>query len=355
MSDEQNSMIEIKNLSKTYGINKALDDISFSVKRGEIMGFLGPNGAGKSTTMNIVTGYLSSSGGKVFIDGINIDDNPIAAKRKIGYLPEIPPLYPEMTVREYLDFVYDLKGISGKRDAHLRKVMSKVHIYDVRGRMIRNLSKGYKQRVGLAQALIGDPEVLILDEPTVGLDPMQIMEIRSVISELGQERTVVLSTHIMQEVTAVCDSYTIINRGRIAASGSMADFSEDKSAGCRIRVKSDADTACRIAQTAENISAVNVIGSFEDGTVDLSLIPVQGADIRETVFNTFSGAGCPILMLSRAKRSLEEEFMLAISGENNDVSSMDAAASEASNDSEFSEADTEPKRQDKDFGEEGQK
>ncbi|MGN0180112.1 MAG: ABC transporter ATP-binding protein [Monoglobaceae bacterium] len=355
MSDEQNSMIEIKNLSKTYGMNKVLDDISFSVKRGEIMGFLGPNGAGKSTTMNIVTGYLSSSGGKVFIDGINIDDNPIAAKRKIGYLPEIPPLYPEMTVREYLDFVYDLKGVSGKRDAHLRKVMSKVHIYDVRGRMIRNLSKGYKQRVGLAQALIGDPEVLILDEPTVGLDPMQIMEIRSVISELGQERTVVLSTHIMQEVTAVCDSYTIINHGRIAASGSMADFSEDKSAGCRIRVKSDADTACRIAQAAENISEVNVIGSFEDGTVDLSLIPVQGADIRESVFNTFSAAGCPILMLSRAKRSLEEEFMLAISGENNDVSNMDAEASEASKGSEFSEADTEQNRQNENFEEEERK
>lgn len=355
MSDGQNSMIEIKNLSKTYGINKVLDDISFSVKRGEIMGFLGPNGAGKSTTMNIVTGYLSSSGGKVFIDGINIDENPMAAKRKIGYLPEIPPLYPEMTVREYLDFVYDLKGIGGKREAHLRKVMNKVHIYDVRRRMIRNLSKGYKQRVGLAQALIGDPEVLILDEPTVGLDPMQIMEIRSVISELGQERTVVLSTHIMQEVTAVCDSYTIINRGRIAASGSMADFSEDKSAGCRIRVKSDADTACRLAQATENISEVNVIGTFEDGAVDLSLIPVQDSDIREAVFNTFSAAGCPILVMSGARRSLEEEFMHAISGENNDVSSMDAAASEASKHSGFSDADTENNRQNEYFGEEGQK
>ncbi len=315
MSEEkiQSSAIEICGLSKFYGQKKALSDINFNVKKGEVMGFLGPNGAGKSTAMNIITGYLAPSKGKIIVDGINTLDNPMDAKRKIGYLPEIPPLYTDMTVLEYLDFVYELKGVKSKKQAHLRKVMEKVRIYDVKNRMIRNLSKGYKQRVGLAQALIGDPDILILDEPTVGLDPRQILEIRDVISELGKERTVILSTHIMQEVMAVCDSYTIINHGKIVATGSMNEFSAGGSDRYRICIKTSGETAVKIARGIENLASVKNAGSHERGTTDLYLTAEGGCDIRENTFNCFASAGVPVLSFAAAAHSLEEIFMKSIS------------------------------------------
>lgn len=317
----QSSAIEICGLSKFYGQKKVLDDINFSVKKGEVMGFLGPNGAGKSTTMNILTGYLAPSKGKIIVDGINTLDNPMEAKRKIGYLPEIPPLYTDMTVLEYLDFVYDLKGVNSKKQAHLRKVMEKVRIFDVKNRMIRNLSKGYKQRVGLAQALIGDPDILILDEPTVGLDPRQILEIRDVISELGKERTVILSTHIMQEVMAVCDSYTIINHGKIVATGSMNEFSAGGSDRYRIRIKTSGETAVKIARQIENLASVKNAGSHERGTTDLYLTAESGYDIRENTFNCFASAGVPILSFAAAAHSLEEIFMKSIRDDTSDKNS----------------------------------
>lgn len=307
--------IEIKNLVKSYGTKNALDNVSFSVKKGEVMGFLGPNGAGKSTTMNIICGYLAADSGSVLVDGINAADNPTEVKRRIGYLPEQPPLYMDMTVLEYLIFVFELKGVKAKRDAHLRKIMEKVRIYDVRGRLIRNLSKGYKQRVGLAQALIGDPDVLILDEPTVGLDPRQIMEIRDVICELGRERTVILSTHILQEVMAVCDSYTIINKGRIAASGKMDEFSGVASDSCRLRIKADAETAAEIAKTIDGVEKIRSLGSMERDTCDFILTAKSGCDIREGIFNAYSAAGCPILSMSTYFHTLEEVFMRAISSD----------------------------------------
>lgn len=307
--------IEIKNLVKSYGTKNALDNVSFSVKKGEVMGFLGPNGAGKSTTMNIICGYLAAGSGSVLVDGINAADNPTEVKRRIGYLPEQPPLYMDMTVLEYLVFVFELKGVRAKRDAHLRKIMEKVRIYDVRGRLIRNLSKGYKQRVGLAQALIGDPDVLILDEPTVGLDPRQIMEIRDVICELGRERTVILSTHILQEVMAVCDSYTIINKGRIAASGKMDEFSGVASDSCRLRIKADAETAAEIAKTIDGVEKIRSLGSMERDTCDFILTAKSGCDIREGIFNAYSAAGCPILSMSTYFHTLEEVFMRAISSD----------------------------------------
>lgn len=307
--------IEIKNLVKSYGTKNALDNVSFSVKKGEVMGFLGPNGAGKSTTMNIICGYLAAGSGSVLVDGINAADNPTEVKRRIGYLPEQPPLYMDMTVLEYLIFVFELKGVKAKRDAHLRKIMEKVRIYDVRGRLIRNLSKGYKQRVGLAQALIGDPDVLILDEPTVGLDPRQIMEIRDVICELGRERTVILSTHILQEVMAVCDSYTIINKGRIAASGTMDEFSGVASDSCRLRIKADAETAAEIAKTIDGVEKISSLGSMERDTCDFILAAKSGCDIREGIFNAYSAAGCPILSMSTYFHTLEEVFMRAISSD----------------------------------------
>mgnify|MGYP000908734592 CR=1 FL=1 len=259
-------MIEVSHLSKSYGSRPAVQDLSFTVPDGQIYGLLGPNGAGKSTIMNILTGYLSATSGQVTVAGHPLPEEADAAKACVGYLPEQPPLYMDMTVLEYLVFVFELKGVKAKRDAHLRKIMEKVRIYDVRGRLIRNLSKGYKQRVGLAQALIGDPDVLILDEPTVGLDPRQIMEIRDVICELGRERTVILSTHILQEVMAVCDSYTIINKGRIAASGKMDEFSGVASDSCRLRIKADAETTAEIAKTIDGVEKIRSLGSMERDT-----------------------------------------------------------------------------------------
>ena len=212
-------MIEIKNLEKNYGRTRAVKKISFRVETGEILGFLGPNGAGKTTTMNMITGYISMSGGSVSVNGKDILENPIEARRSIGYLPEQPPLYLDMTVEEYLDFVYDLKGVKMnvlKKD-HLSDVMEATGIKEVKKRRIKNLSKGYRQRVGLAQALVGKPDVLILDEPTVGLDPNQIIEIRQLIKNLKKEHTVILSTHILSEVSAICDRVVIINKGEIIA------------------------------------------------------------------------------------------------------------------------------------------
>lgn len=315
--NRETAAIEIQNLSKAYGANKALDNISFSVKKGEVMGFLGPNGAGKSTTMNILTGYLAASKGKVLIDGVDVLENPAETRKKIGYLPEIPPLYTDMTVKEYLSFVYDLKGVNkDDKGAHLRKVMSKVRINEVSGRLIGNLSKGYRQRVGLAQALIGDPEVLVLDEPTVGLDPRQIMEIREVISELGKNRTVILSTHILQEVSAVCDSYTIINKGKIVASGEIGDL-EKGIGGERyiLTVKGNSNSAIEVLSAIENIENVEIRKEYED-EVQLLISAVKDTDIREDVFNCLAKENMPMLSFSTAAPSLEEMFMQIISSEN---------------------------------------
>ena len=210
-------MVEVSNITKCYGDKKAVDNVSFTVNSGEILGFLGPNGAGKSTTMNIITGYLSSSSGTVTIDGCEILDDPKGAKSKIGYLPEIPPLYMDMTVQKYLEFMYDLKKVKLDKEEHIEEVCRLVKISSVSHRLIKNLSKGYKQRVGLAQALLGNPPVLILDEPTVGLDPKQIIEIRNLVKSLGKKHTVILSSHILSEVQAICDRVVIISNGRVVA------------------------------------------------------------------------------------------------------------------------------------------
>ena len=230
-------MIEVQHLSKHYGDKKAVDDISFKAEDGEILGFLGPNGAGKSTTMNILTGYISSTEGKALIDGIDILEDPIKAKSKIGYLPEQPPLYLDMTVKEYLNFVYDLKKCKLPRNTHLKDICKLVKIEHVYNRIIKNLSKGYKQRVGLAQALVGNPNVLILDEPTVGLDPNQIIEIRSLIKKLGKNHTVILSSHILPEVQAVCDKIIVINEGKIVANDTEDNLSRNLSSESKLTVK----------------------------------------------------------------------------------------------------------------------
>ena len=305
--------IEIKNLCKSYGSKKVLDGITFSVNRGEVMGFLGSNGAGKSTTMNILTGYISSDSGTVKICGEDILTNPKAAKRKIGYLPEIPPLYTDMTVSEYLNFVYDLKGVSEDRKTHIGRIVEKTKIGDVSKRLIKNLSKGYRQRVGLAQAIIGDPEVLILDEPTVGLDPLQIIEFRNIIKSLKGNHTVILSTHILQEVSAVCDKVTIINSGRVVVSKSLSELSESGGANsCTIRVKGGSDGVCGLISKISGAECT-ARGSFEEGTYDFEITSPR--DIREEIFNLFAEANRPILEIKPGQTPIEELFARAASSE----------------------------------------
>lgn len=310
------SIVEIQNITKKYGAVKAVNNISFTVEQGEILGFLGPNGAGKSTTMNMLTGYISSTSGKIKVCGFDIMDEPNSAKKKIGYLPEQPPLYFDMTVSEYLDFVYELKKADAgkKKSEHLAEIMKTVGIDGVKGRLIKNLSKGYKQRVGLAQALVGDPEVLVLDEPTVGLDPRQIIEIRNVIKKLGRSRTIILSTHILQEVTAICDRVVIINHGKIVAMDTIDNLSGAKgSTRFHVRIKSDEYKVKNIIADVEDIKYSEILGSREPGTVDFIVEAQADTDIREDVFNAFAEKKLPVLMMRPMELTLEEIFIKATS------------------------------------------
>lgn len=305
-------LIEVENITKRYGRHLAVDRVSFTVNEGEILGFLGPNGAGKSTTMNIITGYISATEGTVRVDGVDILENPTEAKKKIGYLPELPPLYNEMTVEEYLRYVSRIKKVhSSKEDEAIDRVMNVVKITDVKNRLIRNLSKGYKQRVGLAQAIVGEPEVLILDEPTVGLDPKQIIEIRNLIKDLGKNHTIILSSHILPEVSAVCDRVIIINKGRIVESGTPEELSKKLSFSNKLtlRVKAGEDAGLSIARNVPHVVSADSLGSFEEGTVDLIVEAKKGVDIREALFNTFSSRRVPILSMKSMDLTLEEVFL----------------------------------------------
>ncbi|MCJ7854911.1 ABC transporter ATP-binding protein [Lachnospiraceae bacterium NSJ-143] len=304
-------MIEVKNLVKRYGKYEAVRDISFKVDTGEVIGFLGPNGAGKSTTMNIITGYISATSGEVSIDGFDILKNPKEAKKRIGYLPEIPPLYTDMTVTEYLEFAADLKGV--KKSAvkpMLDDIMEKIKITHVSGKVIKNLSKGYRQRVGLAQALVGYPEVLILDEPTVGLDPKQIIEIRDVIRDLSKDHTIILSSHILSEVSAVCNRVIIINKGRLVAVDTPERLSESLSQNrFRIRVKGDREKIIDAFKADSSFACVEEGDSAEQGTVDLVVEGAEGADPREAAFNNAVKNGFVVLLIKSEKMSLEEVFL----------------------------------------------
>lgn len=304
-------MIEVKNLSKLYGAHIAVDDISFEVHEGEILGFLGPNGAGKSTTMNILTGYLSATNGTVTINGHDILEEPNEAKSNIGYLPEQPPLYPDMTVREYLNFMFDLKKCALPRQRHIAEICKVLKIEDVYGRLIKNLSKGYKQRVGFAQALIGNPPVLILDEPTVGLDPNQIIEIRTLIRMLGKHHTIILSSHILSEIEAVCDHIVIINEGKIVANDTPAELSASISNDRRLIV-SVAGPAKEVATLIEGIKGVEQVtyeGSREVGVHEFAIETVKGTDIRRDLFARLSQRNWPLLSSSSRAMSLEDIFI----------------------------------------------
>lgn len=304
-------MIQVDNLSKSYGTKKALDNISFSIKKGEVIGLLGPNGAGKSTTMNILTGYISSSEGTVKIGEYDILKEPIKAKRLIGYLPEQPPLYLDMTVKDYLDFVYDLKKATNPRVDHINQICELVKITDVYNRLIKNLSKGYKQRVGLAQALIGDPDLLILDEPTVGLDPKQIIEIRNVIRKLSEKHTVILSSHILSEVQATCDRIIVVNKGKIVADDRTDKLSDSLISEHKYVVKIDGPVqeVEAVIKGINGVSEVYLQGEKEPNVFEYLIEADEGSDIRRDLFKRIADKHWYILGIKSNELSLEEIFL----------------------------------------------
>lgn len=305
-------MIEVKNLVKKYGNHTAVDHLNFTIEEGHVYGFLGPNGAGKSTTMNIMTGYLGATEGEVLINGHDILKEPEEAKKQIGYLPELPPLYMEMTVREYLEFVAELKGIAkNKREESINEVEKMVKIWEVENRLIRNLSKGYRQRVGLAQAVLGFPEIIILDEPSVGLDPKQIIEIRDLIKELGKNHTVILSSHILSEISAVCDHIFIISKGKLVAGDSTENLMKQMSGAQEIELLIKGDNAA-VQETFTGIAEVEKCIPLEqkdEACVHLNLIAKPGMDIREQVFASCVNHGFVILQMNPVSKSLEDVFL----------------------------------------------
>ena len=307
-------MIEVRNLTKRYGQRKAIDNLNFSIAEGEIVGFLGPNGAGKSTTMNIMTGFIAATSGDVTINGVDIVAEPEIAKANIGYLPDTPPVYLDMRVQEYLNFVAEIKGVKrAQRKEMVDYAMGQVSISDIPSRVIKNLSRGYRQRVGLAQAMIGNPKVIIMDEPTIGLDPKQIIEMRDVVKNLGKKHTVILSSHIMQEVAAVCDRIMIINRGKIVAAGTPEALSDSITKGqnnMQVRVKCDNDELLQAALKEYGvIKSISSEAGKEPGTIDIVLAGEDNQDIREPIFRCMAKHNFPILLMKSTEMSLEEIFL----------------------------------------------
>ena len=304
-------MVEVKNLTKCYGDIKAVDDINFTVDTGEVLGFLGPNGAGKSTTMNIITGYISSTSGTVTVDGSEILENPKETKKKIGYLPEIPPLYPDMTVRKYLEFMFDLKKVKLPKKEHIDEVMRLVQISDKESRIIKNLSKGYRQRVGFAQALLGNPPVLILDEPTVGLDPKQIIEIRKLIRGLGKKHTVIFSSHVLSEVSATCDRVIVISEGRIVADAKTEELSKSFADVQKLSLTVEGGSSDVLGEIKKipGVKKYVKLRDVSDKIAEYSIEYSNDADIRRDVFSAMVRIGCPILEMKSGNESLEDMFL----------------------------------------------
>lgn len=304
-------MIEVKNLVKKYGDHTAVDHLSFHLEEGKIYGFLGPNGAGKSTTMNIMTGYIAATEGDVIIDGHDIYEEPELAKKCIGYLPEQPPVYMDMTPYEYLSFVADLKKVSPlKKKKMIEEIMDTVQIQEMRNRLIKNLSKGYRQRVGLAQALMGYPPIIILDEPTVGLDPKQIIEIRDLIRSFAKEHTIILSSHILSEISTMCDEVLIINKGKLVAQDTTANLSSLMSVKnvLQLVVKAETDVLCAVLDNfSEDLDYT--VTKEENGEVSVEIVMKKDKDIREEVSLALAQMRCPILSLQANRMSLEDIFL----------------------------------------------
>lgn len=344
-------MVEIKNITKYYGEKLALDDISFSLDKGDILGFLGPNGAGKSTTMNIITGYISADKGTVTIDGCEISDDPKLAKSKIGYLPEQPPLYQDMTVKDYLRFVFDLKKVKLNRDEHIKEICDLVLISDVYNRLIKNLSKGYKQRVGLAQALIGYPEVLILDEPTVGLDPNQIIEIRSLIKKLQSKHSIIISSHVLSEIQAVCNRVVVINNGKIIADDKTANLSQstNKISKYNLSTKGDRDKILKTIESIEGVQGVKCIGNEEDDAIVFEIECDSKVDIRQDVFHKLMEMDIALLSFNKIDASLEDVFV-DLTSEN-----IETLFDDSKNDEQISENDSDNTDTENQYEEDGGK
>ncbi len=304
-------MIEIIDVYKNFGDKQAVKGVTFNVEEGEIMGFLGPNGAGKTTTLNILTGYLSASSGTCRIDGVDILENPVEAKRKIGFLPEQPPLYVDMTVKEYLSFVYQLKKCVLPKDAHLKEVCEVVKITDVFNRKIKNLSKGYRQRVGIAQALIGNPKVLIFDEPTVGLDPKQIIEIRNLIRVLGKQHTVILSTHILPEVQAVCDRIVVINKGEIVANERTQDLvnAVDGSRKLVAKIVGPENDVLKAVKALPGVKYAEILGKRDTDSTSYLIESEDKVDIRKPLFALIARNGWYLIGLEGMELNLEDIFI----------------------------------------------
>ena len=307
-------MIEINGIYKNFGAKQALRDVSFNVAEGEIMGFLGPNGAGKTTTMNILTGYLSATAGTARIDGVDVLEKPLVAKSKIGFLPEQPPLYMDMTVKEYLNFVYGLKNCRLPRAQHIKEICEVVRIGDVYGRIIKNLSKGYKQRVGLAQALINNPKVLIFDEPTVGLDPKQIIEIRNLIKLLGKEHTVILSTHILPEVQAVCDRIVVIDKGVIVANEKTEDLINAVEGSRRLiaKIVGPEDEVLKMLRATPGVKYAELLGRRDTDSFSYMLESEDKVDIRKPLFYNLARSGWPLIGLEGMELNIEDIFIRLI-------------------------------------------
>ncbi len=314
-------MIKAEHLVKRYGSNYALNDVSFEIGEGEIVGLLGPNGAGKSTAMNILTGYLSTTSGSAYISGINILEDPIGAKKLIGFLPEQPPVYPDMTVMEYLDFVYSLKGCQLEKDKHLTEVLASVRLIDVKHRLIKNLSKGYRQRVGIAQALVGDPKVIIFDEPTVGLDPKQILEVRNLIRTLGKKHTVILSTHILAEVQAVCERVIIINKGKIIANERTEELTKTIEDGFCYRVKicgpqKEVEAAL---DKVRGVRSVTATGERDADSFAYLIESDKGVDARKPIFSLCAQKNWAIIGMMPVGTDLESIFIRLVDRSNGDA------------------------------------
>ncbi|ERJ91432.1 ABC transporter, ATP-binding protein [Ruminococcus callidus ATCC 27760] len=321
-------MIEVKHLTKQYGDKLAVNDISFTVEDGEILGLLGPNGAGKSTTMNMLTGYISSTSGQALINGIDILEDPIKAKAQIGYLPELPPLYLDMTVMGYLNFVYDLKKCKLPRRSHLKDVCNLCRISDVSGRVIKHLSKGYRQRVGLAQALINNPPILILDEPTVGLDPKQIIEIRTLVKKLGKKHTVILSSHILSEVQEVCDRVVIINHGQIAANDTIDNLSKAVSGVNRlvVRISGPKNEVLQAIRAIDDVTKVRADMEREPKIFEFEIEAKPDADIRPALNQMVKEHGWDIYKMDLGVMTLEDAFLKITMGEGVKLSSEKSSA-----------------------------
>lgn len=305
-------MLKVENITKKYGDKVVVNNLSFELQRGEVLGFLGANGAGKSTTMNIITGYIGASSGRVLIDGHDSVDEVNKVKGLIGYLPENPPVYLDMTVEEYLKFVCELKRVK-KTDINnvLEEIMDSVNIVEVRGRLIKNLSKGYKQRVGIAQAIIGDPEIVIFDEPTVGLDPKEIVEIRNLIKEIGKEKTVIISSHILSEVEEVCDKLLIINKGEFVVIGTKEELKKKLSSSNKVflRVKGEKKAIIDTLSNVEGIKTINELTSIEENSYDFNLELEENKDPREDIFFKLAEKKLPIMIMNTENLDLENIFL----------------------------------------------